>query len=218
MVNGYPYGNLPHAATSEELLTWFEAALRQEFGSPTPTDLDWVLDVVTGYNTDIDTCTISKDSTNKISAGHSLELRRAQSAERRAPSAERRSAEAPSAERGVQSCEVNMQGKEIAPCQCAQRGSASTHSTYLALAQEDIPRGQRGRKTIAGSGAATTIKRATAVDIRYHCREGGTRRSKVSPCRTTCSHVSMTKCLDRRRALLVNAEGAAKTEQHAYQR
>ena len=82
-------------------------------------------------------------------------------------------------------CEVNMQGKEIAPSQCAQRGSASTHSTYLALAQEDSPRGQRGREAIAGRNAATTIKRATAVDIRYHCREGGTRQIKVVPCRTT---------------------------------
>ena len=181
---------------------------------------------MTGYNTDIDTCTMTKGSTNKISAGHSLELHRAQkaraqSAERRAP--HKRTATTISCWRGQKAkpdlrCEVNMQGKEIAPSQCAQRGSASTHSTYLALAQEDSPRGQRGRKTIAGSGAATTIKRATAVDIRYHCREGGTRRSKVSPCRTTCSHVSMTKCLDRRRALLVNAEGAAKAEQHAYQR
>ena len=32
----------------------------EEFGSIMPTDRDWVLDVVTGYNTDIDTCTINK--------------------------------------------------------------------------------------------------------------------------------------------------------------
>ena len=60
----------------------------EEFGSIMPTDRDWVLDVVTGYNTDIDTCTITKGSTNKISAGQSLELHRAQKA--RAQSAERR--------------------------------------------------------------------------------------------------------------------------------
>ena len=201
----------------------------EEFGSIMPTDRDWVPDVVTGYNTDIDTCTITKGSTNKISAGQSLELHRAQkaraqSAERRAQSAEATQGTATtiSCWRGQKAkpdlrCEVNMQGKEIAPSQCAQRGSASTHNTHLSLAQEIGPRG-RDREAIAGRNAATTIKRATAVDIRYHCREGGTRQIKVVPCRTTCSHVSMTKCLDRRRALLVNAEGAAKAEQHAYQR
>ena len=67
-----------------------------------PTDRDWVLDVVTGYNTDIDTCTITKGSTNKISAGHSLELHRAQTAERRAQNAERREQ---SAERRAQGAE-----------------------------------------------------------------------------------------------------------------
>ena len=128
MVNGYPYGNLPHAATSEELLTWFEAALRQEFGSPTPTDLDWVLDVVTGYNTDIDTCTISKDSTNKISAGHSLELRRAQSAERRVPSAEAPKRRAQSAECRVarSTCKAKRSHRVSARKEAAQVRTART--------------------------------------------------------------------------------------------
>jgi len=199
----------------------------QEFGSLTPTDLDWVLEVVIGYNTDIDTCTMTKGSTNKISAGHSLELHRAQTAERRAQSAERR---AQSAGRGAQRphkalqrqtyrsqsamrpspgedrvrlapmahrrrdhvgearkpkpdlrCEVNMQGKEIAPSQCTQRGSASTHSTYLALAQEDSSRGQQSSKTIAGTGAATTIReRRQLISVATSQVERGEARSHLA--------------------------------------
>ena len=196
----------------------------EEFGSIMPTDRDWVLDVVTGYNTDIDTCTITKGSTNKISAGQSLELHRAQKA--RAQSAERRGhtrhcndnlllarpeGEARPALRGqyarqrdrTESVRAKRQRKYAQHVPCL---GARGYSTRTTRSQDD----RRHRR-------CDNNQRATAVDISCH-KSSGTRRSKVSPCRTTCSHVSMTKCLDRRRALLVNAEGAAKAEQHAYQR
>ena len=175
LLNGY---DLPHAATSEELLTWVEATMARvrlphahgpRLGPRRRDRLQHrhrhLHDIKGQYK---------QDQCRALA-------RVAQSAERRAPSAERRSAEAPSAERGVQSCEVNMQGKEIAPCQCAQRGSASTHSTYLALAQEDSPRGQRGRKTIAGTGAATTIReRRQLISVATSQVERGEARSHLA--------------------------------------
>jgi len=52
--------DLPHCATSEELLTWFEAAMRKEFGSLTATDLDWVLGISIDYDRDAGTCTMTQ--------------------------------------------------------------------------------------------------------------------------------------------------------------
>ena len=90
MVNGYSMVTTYHTQLRVKSCSPGSKQPWQEFGSLTPTDLDWVLEVVIGYNTDIDTCTMTKGSTNKISAGHSLELHRAQTAERRAQNAERR--------------------------------------------------------------------------------------------------------------------------------
>jgi len=75
-----------------------------------PTDRDWVLDVVTGYNTDIDTCTITKgqykqDQCRAIARVTQSADSRAQNAERREQSAERR---AQSAGRGARSAEATQ--------------------------------------------------------------------------------------------------------------
>ena len=231
LLNGY---DLPHAATSEELLTWVEATMARvrlpHAHGPRlgPRSRDRLQHRHRHLHND------KGQYKQDLCTGHSLELHRAQTAERRAQNAERstQSAErrAQSAGRGAQRphkalqrqtyrsqsamrpspgedrvrlapmahrrrdhvgearkpkpdlrCEVNMQGKEIAPSQCTQRGSASTHSTYLALAQEDIPRGQRGRKTIAGTGAATTIReRRQLISVATSQVERGEARSHLA--------------------------------------
>ena len=235
LLNGY---DLPHAATSEELLTWVEATMARvrlpHAHGPRlgPRSRDRLQHRHRHLHNDKgqykqDQCRALARVTQSADSRAQSAERRAQRAERRAQSAERR---AQSAGRGAQRPhkalqrqtyrsqsamrpspgedrvrlapmahrrrdhvgearkpkpdlrrEVNMQGKEIAPSQCTQRGSASTHSTYLALAQEDSPRGQRGRKTIAGTGAATTIReRRQLISVATSQVERGEARSHLA--------------------------------------
>ena len=139
----------------------------QEFGSLTPTDLDWVLEVVIGYNTDIDTCTMTKGSTNKISAGHSLELHRAQTAERRAQNAERR---AQHAERRAQSTERRARSAE------ATQGTATTN----------VPMAHRRRDHVgeARSRSQTCVARSTCKAKRSHRVSAHKEAAQVRTART----------------------------------
>ena len=187
LLNGY---DLPHAATSEELLTWVEATMARvrlphahgpRLGPRSRDRLQHRHRHLHNYKGQY-----KQDQCRAIA--RVTQSAEGESAERRAQSAEATQGTATtiSCWRGQKAkpdlrCEVNMQGKEIAPSQCAQRGSASTHSTYLALAQEDSPRGQRGRKTIAGTGAATTIReRRQLISVATSQVERGEARSHLA--------------------------------------